>query len=178
MPYEKLLSLFLEINPAPTDAQVHNLADALNVDHEELEAVVYRMLSRSLHGNILYAAESLEDLMVPIDEVEDDDTEPLEEDRDITEHDGEEVIRKRVVADQWLDKVKTNPSAKELPEGLFTKGPSEIAEGLMRNSEDYAQAVRRLNFYKNRAGKNLDATEKNKLEQALELLQQRYGDKE
>lgn len=184
MEYEKLITLFLEINPEPTDAQVHSLADAINVDHQELEAVVYRMLSNELHaGRTLYSAESLEDLMEPIEDLEEmQGLAPLEEDREVTEYDGEMVTRRPapvpVHANDWIDDVKVNPSAKKLPEGLFTKGPSEIAEGLMRHSEDYAQAVRRLNFYKNRAGKNLDATEKNKLEQAMELLQQRYGDKD
>lgn len=35
---------FLRLNPEPTDKQVHELADAVGVDKEELEALIYRML--------------------------------------------------------------------------------------------------------------------------------------
>lgn len=170
MKYEDIISLFLRYNPEPTDEQVHQLAYALNVDHQELEAVVYSMLGRELHGSLLIAPEEL------INTIR-EQLVPVEETRDATKHDGAPVLRK-FARTMWVENVKPNPSAKELPEGLFTKGPSEIAEGLMRNSEDYKQAVSRLNFYRNRAGKNLDATEKNKLDQAMSLLQQRYGDKE
>ncbi len=43
--YSKLISLFLEINPTPSDAQFHSLAEACGTDKETLEAVAYRMLS-------------------------------------------------------------------------------------------------------------------------------------
>lgn len=42
--YSKLISLYLEINPEPSDAQFHALAEACGVDKETLEAVAYRML--------------------------------------------------------------------------------------------------------------------------------------
>jgi len=35
---------FLKLNPEPTDKQVHELADAVGVDKEELEALIYKML--------------------------------------------------------------------------------------------------------------------------------------
>lgn len=39
-----LIEKFLELNPKPSDAQVHALADAVGVDHQTLEAKVYEML--------------------------------------------------------------------------------------------------------------------------------------
>lgn len=49
MKYVDIITLFLKYNPDPSDAQIHNLADALGVDVEELEAVAYEMLSSELH---------------------------------------------------------------------------------------------------------------------------------
>lgn len=39
-----LLTLYLRVNPRPTDQQFHSLAFSINVDREELEALVYAML--------------------------------------------------------------------------------------------------------------------------------------
>lgn len=43
--YSQLITLFLEINPKPSDAQFHALAEACGVDKETLEAVAYQMLA-------------------------------------------------------------------------------------------------------------------------------------
>lgn len=75
----------------------------------------------------------------------------------------------------WSEDVKPNPSNKELPEGLFDKSPSGIAYGLKSNSKDFAQAMQRLQFYINRAGKNLDTAELTKYESAKDLLYRAYG---
>lgn len=43
--YRKIIQCMLDINPSPSDRQFHCLADALGVDHEELESVAYQMLA-------------------------------------------------------------------------------------------------------------------------------------
>lgn len=43
--YRKIIRCFLDINPSPSDAQFHALAQALGVDQEQLEAVAYKMLA-------------------------------------------------------------------------------------------------------------------------------------
>lgn len=53
----------------------------------------------------------------------------------------------------WIDDVDTDWKPKE---GLFTgDDPKYIANYLMKHSKDKSQAMSRLNFYMNRAGKNL-----------------------
>lgn len=42
---KQLVEYYLQINPNPSDAQVHNLADALGIDKETLESEMYEMLS-------------------------------------------------------------------------------------------------------------------------------------
>jgi hypothetical protein len=55
-------------------------------------------------------------------------------------------------------------------EGLFTSdNPDEIAGYLLKHSEDRAQAMRRLNFYINRAGKNLK--NRDVLEKAKKIIE-------
>jgi len=56
------------------------------------------------------------------------------------------------------------------PEGFFKRSGAAIAAGLLRASKDEAQAMARLNFYINRAGKNLDAEDKARLEAAKAKL--------
>ncbi len=41
------ITLFLQLNPEPADAQVHALAAALGCDKESLEAVMYKMLAQT-----------------------------------------------------------------------------------------------------------------------------------
>jgi len=40
-----LIALFLQINPEPSDAQFHALAESVGVDHESLESIAYAMLA-------------------------------------------------------------------------------------------------------------------------------------
>lgn len=42
---KELISLFLKINPTPSDQQFHALAAAIGVDHEFLESISYEMLA-------------------------------------------------------------------------------------------------------------------------------------
>lgn len=72
---------------------------------------------------------------------------------------------------KWTSKVETKYSP---PEGLFTKPAKEIAEQLKKDSEDLKQAMGRLNFYINRAGKNLSAEDKQRLEKAKDILRKLF----
>ncbi len=60
------------------------------------------------------------------------------------------------------------------PEGFFEKSAEAIASGLKRASKDLKQAMSRLNFYVNRAGKNLSSDDRERLELAKEKLHASY----
>ena len=72
---------------------------------------------------------------------------------------------------RWSAKVTTD-STKPGP-GLFKKSAKAIADGLAEKKvspEGPGQAMRMLNFYENRGGKNLSAERKQTLERAKKLL--------
>ena len=71
---------------------------------------------------------------------------------------------------KWSGKVKTHSN---LPEGLFTMSAGTIADTLQSRSASCAQAMSRLNFYINRAGKNLSRDDKNRLKAAKRILEYR-----
>lgn len=69
----------------------------------------------------------------------------------------------------WVGDVKTK---KHPPEGLFAEGtPAEIKAWLKKSHKDDAGAMASLNFYINRAGKNLTAQRKAVLDQVKKELQ-------
>lgn len=72
----------------------------------------------------------------------------------------------------WSGKVTTKWKP---PEGLFTKSAPEIAKGLIAASDGLKQAMSRLNFYVNRAGKNLSDKDMKKFDKVKELLRKNYG---
>lgn len=75
---------------------------------------------------------------------------------------------------KWSAKVKTD-STKPAP-GLFKESAEKIAEGLASKKaspEGAGQGMRMLNFYENRAGKNLSGERKKTLEKAKELLHEK-----
>lgn len=78
-----------------------------------------------------------------------------------------------LVEEKWSADVTTHWTPKE---GFFTQSAEKIASGLARNSKDLKQAMSRLNFYVNRAGKNLDADDKARLELAKEKLRKKFED--
>jgi len=61
------------------------------------------------------------------------------------------------------------------PAGLFTQGASKIADTLASASSSLKQAMSRLNFYENRAGKNLSAKARKNLEKAKVLLRKKFA---
>ncbi len=70
----------------------------------------------------------------------------------------------------WSHEVKETPAALELPKGLFKHSPKEIAEGLKKTvmetgkGDEFRSAMSMLDFYINRAGKNLSSEDKARLE--------------
>jgi len=75
---------------------------------------------------------------------------------------------------KWSAKVTHNSNALDLESKVFTRSPEEIASSLKRlatrstrrKGPPYQSAMSTLNFYINRAGKNLSPTKKRKLEAA------------
>jgi hypothetical protein len=85
---------------------------------------------------------------------------------------------------KWSAKVAKESNALDTEEGVFTwKDPKKIALSLKKSAEDstrrkappYQSAMSMLNFYINRAGKNLDSKQKEILEQAKVELRLLYG---
>ena len=75
---------------------------------------------------------------------------------------------------KWSKDVKTDST--HPPEGLFTKDPETIARSLASKKvspKGPGSGMRMLTFYINRAGKQVSATEKRKLEKAKEVLSER-----
>jgi len=79
----------------------------------------------------------------------------------------------------WSAAVTRKSNALDLEEGVFTwKNPRRIALSLKRSTEtskrkkatSYQSAMSMINFYMNRAGKNLPATQKKTLEQTKNEL--------
>ena len=75
----------------------------------------------------------------------------------------------------WSDKVTKYSNALDLEQGVFTfKNPKKIALSLKKSAEQsnrrkakpFQSAMSMLNFYINRAGKNLPKSQKRILEQA------------
>lgn len=75
---------------------------------------------------------------------------------------------------KWVKHVQETSHAMDLPEGIFTRSAREIAQGLQQAAVEschtkgtkFQSAMSMLNFYINRAGKNLKLADKKKLEQA------------
>jgi Protein of unknown function (DUF3175) len=85
---------------------------------------------------------------------------------------------------RWSQQVTERSNALDLEEGVFTlRDPQAIAESLHRSAEAstrrkagaYQSAMSMLNFYINRAGRGLDASQRRTLEQAKEALRRLYG---
>lgn len=83
----------------------------------------------------------------------------------------------------WSAKVTKSSFSLDLEEGVFTwKDPRRIAASLKKSAEvstrrkasPFASAISMLNFYINRAGKNLEPSQKKVLEQAKTELQKSF----
>lgn len=80
------------------------------------------------------------------------------------------ALANTVTAEKWSGKVKTKWHP---PEGFFSRSAQAIADGLMRESKDRAQAMGRLNFYINRGGENISSEDKGRLEHAKQILEKK-----
>jgi len=75
---------------------------------------------------------------------------------------------------KWSQKVGETSYAMDIPQGLFTRSPKEVAQGLKKavlesnrtKGTKFQSAMSMLNFYINRAGKKLNPEDKERLEQA------------
>ncbi|MBI2599927.1 DUF3175 domain-containing protein [Candidatus Daviesbacteria bacterium] len=83
----------------------------------------------------------------------------------------------------WSSEVTRTSNALDLEEGVFSRNdPKKIAASLKRSAENsirkkagsFQSAMSMLNFYINRAGKNLDPKQKKILEQAKEELRKLF----
>jgi len=87
----------------------------------------------------------------------------------------------------WSKEVTLKSNALVLEEGVFTwQDPKRIACSLQKSAEEstrrrappFQSAMSMLNFYINRAGKNLDSKQRRILEQAKEELRKEKFQKE
>ncbi|PTQ96530.1 uncharacterized protein DUF3175 [Mucilaginibacter yixingensis] len=87
-------------------------------------------------------------------------------------------------AKKWSGEVTTHSNALDLEKDVFKSGdPDKIAASLKhsaessnrRKSSPYRSAMSMLTFYENRAGKNLDHSEKEVLEKAKGKLRELFG---
>ena len=85
---------------------------------------------------------------------------------------------------RWSKSVTEHDNPLDLPPGLFKSGdPEKIAAALAQSAEDpkrasddpYRSAMSMLDFYMNRAGRNLSAKEREALERAKTALRKRFG---
>jgi len=85
---------------------------------------------------------------------------------------------------RWSQDVTEHSDALDLEDGVFTwKDPKRIARSLRdsaeasgrRKSSPYRSAMSMLTFYVNRAGKDLDAGQRDVLERAKDELRALYG---
>jgi hypothetical protein len=86
---------------------------------------------------------------------------------------------------RWSSEVTKHSHALDLEEGVFSlKNPKQIAESLKRSAlqsknrkgTPYQSAMSMLNFYINRAGKNLSDEKKSNLNKAKDELRKVFSD--
>ncbi len=85
---------------------------------------------------------------------------------------------------KWSAGVTEHSDALDLQENIFeSKDPKKIAQSLKKSAEEsdrkksapYRSAMSMLTFYINRAGKNLDTSQKEVLEKAKGELRKEFG---
>jgi hypothetical protein len=92
------------------------------------------------------------------------------------------TARKKTARKRWSQKVTETSDAMTLEDGVFKKTPRAIALSLKRSAErsnrrkssPFRSAMSMLTFYENRAGKNLSATRKAKIDKAKDELRALY----
>jgi len=81
-------------------------------------------------------------------------------------------ISHTVEAEKWSKEVTEHDDKSAVPEGTFEKSADDIAKTLKRGADSEGQAMKRLTFYENRGGSNVD---KGKLDDAKKKLKKLYG---
>jgi len=84
---------------------------------------------------------------------------------------------------KWSAEVTKKSKALTLENKVFTKTPVEIAKSLKRSAirsqrlkgTPFQSAMSMLNFYQNRAGKNLSPARKKKIQKAKDELRKLFG---
>jgi hypothetical protein len=85
--------------------------------------------------------------------------------------------------ERWSRAVTERSNALDLEDGVFKMPPAEMARSLQRSAErstrrkssPFRSAMSMLVFYENRAGKNLSASARARIEDAKRELRKLYG---
>lgn len=94
------------------------------------------------------------------------------------------MTRRSTSSANWSARITRESNALDLEEGVFTwQDPQKIAQSLKRSADksirrkspSFSSAMSMLAFYINRAGRNLDESQKRILEQAKDELRMLYG---
>jgi hypothetical protein len=97
------------------------------------------------------------------------------------------TVRTRKRTRKWSARVTNESNALTLEEGVFkSKEPDKIAASLKRSAEQshrrkaspFQSAMSMLNFYENRAGRNLTKRQRAPLEKAKNKLRKLFGREE
>lgn len=73
---------------------------------------------------------------------------------------------------KWSSKVDADFHPKE---GIFTKSAEEIVNYLVKKHKNLKKVMSEVNFYVNRAGKNLSSDDRSKFDRVKELVQKKLG---
>jgi len=76
---------------------------------------------------------------------------------------------------QWVRHVAETSNAMDLPPGIFTRPPKEIARGLRQSVLRSRRTKGTVNLFINRSGKNLAARDRRRLEAAKDELREVFG---
>lgn len=94
---------------------------------------------------------------------------------------------KKVATKKWSKKVTEKSNAMDLEKDIFkSKDPKAIAESVKRSAENskrkkaepFQSAMSMINFYENRAGKNIELKQKKVLYEAKQEIRKLYGRKQ
>jgi RNA polymerase-interacting CarD/CdnL/TRCF family regulator len=94
------------------------------------------------------------------------------------------TTKTKKTVNKWSADVTEHSDAMDLEKDIFKSGdPDKIAASVKhsaetskrRKSSPYQSAMSMLTFYENRAGKNLNADEKDMLEKAKDKLRELFG---
>ena len=90
---------------------------------------------------------------------------------------------RRAQTRRWSRRVTERSDALDLESRVFARSPRQIALSLKRSAErskrrksgPFRSAMSMLTFYENRAGRNLSAAKRRRLQQAKQELRRLYG---